>query len=285
VALATCAELPELEPDDRSVLAPLAARGVAAAAAVWDDPTVDWTRFDLVVVRSTWDYIHRRDEFLAWTARVPRLMNPPRVLAWNTDKRYLDDLAAAGAPVVATTWVRPGDAWAAPDSGTWVVKPSVSAGSLDTGRYDLGQPAQRALALAHAERLGAAGRIVMAQPYLASVDQRGETGLVYLGGRYSHAIRKGPMLRGPDAAADGLYVPEEISPRTPTPAERRVAETVLGALAFPEPLLYARVDLIDGPDGAPLLVELELTEPSLFLDTAPGAADRFAVAIANLAAP
>jgi hypothetical protein len=118
----------------------------------------------------------------------------------------------------------------------------------------------------------------MVQPYLAAVDGYGETALLYFAGRFSHAIRKGPMLDGPDLGVPGLYKAEEISARVPTPAERAVADRVLAASAA-DPL-YARVDLIPGPDGAPLLVELELTEPSVFLAHGDGAAQRFAEAIA-----
>jgi glutathione synthase/RimK-type ligase-like ATP-grasp enzyme len=205
------------------------------------------------------------------------------VIAWNTDKRYLRELAAAGVPVVPTTWVAPEDAWSPPTDGEWVVKPAVSIGSRDTGRYAL--PAQRELVAAHVARLQAAGRLAMVQPYIPSVDRYGETALIYLGGAYSHAIRKGPMLAGPDPAVQGtdtgaLYVEEEITARTPTDAERAAAEATLRALPFDASgLLYARVDLLDTPDG-PIVIEVELTEPSLFVGTAPGAADRFAAAVA-----
>ena len=284
VALVTCAQLPDLDPDDRLLLAPLAEAGFEVTVAVWDDPAVDWARFDLVVVRNTWDYPLRRDEFVAWARSVPALANPAEVIAWNTDKRYLRDLAAAGVPVVPTTWVAPGEAWSPPADGEWVVKPAVSIGSRDSGRYVL--PAQRDLAAAHVARLQAAGRLAMVQPYVPSVDSYGETGLIYLGGAYSHAIRKGPLLPGPDPALQGdggsaLYVEEEITARTPTEAEQAVAEATLRALPFdPAQLLYARVDLLDTPDG-PTLIELELTEPSLFVGTAPGAPERFAAAVAR----
>lgn len=284
VALVTCARLPDLDPDDRLLLAPLAEAGFEVTVAVWDDPAVDWARFDLVVVRNTWDYPLRRDEFVAWARSVPALANPAEVIAWNTDKRYLRDLAAAGVPVVPTTWVAPGEAWSPPADGEWVVKPAVSIGSRDSGRYVL--PAQRDLAAAHVARLQAAGRLAMVQPYVPSVDSYGETGLIYLGGAYSHAIRKGPLLSGPDPALQGdggsaLYVEEEITARTPTEAEQAVAEATLRALPFdPAQLLYARVDLLDTPDG-PTLIELELTEPSLFVGTAPGAPERFAAAVAR----
>jgi glutathione synthase/RimK-type ligase-like ATP-grasp enzyme len=282
VALVTCAELPDLDPDDRLLLAPLADRGLRADAVVWDDPAVDWSAYDLVVLRSPWDYVGRRDAFVAWAAGVPALVNPADVVAWNTDKHYLAELAAAGLPVVPTTWVAPDDAWPVPGTGGYVIKPVVGAGSLDAGRYDLGRPDERRLAEAHVDRLRAAGRTVMIQPYLAAVDTYGETALLFARGAYSHAIRKGPMLTGPDSVEPGLYRPEQITPRTPTEAERDVAGRVLAAVpGGADRLPYARVDLIPGPDGAPVLVELELTEPSLFLGTADGAPERFADAIAS----
>lgn len=281
VALVTCAALPDLDPDDRGVLGPLADLGVPAEPAVWDDPAVDWAGYDLVVLRSPWDYVPRRDAFVAWAAGVPRLANPADVVAWNTAKTYLSVLADAAVPVVPTTWVRPSDAWRPPATGEYVVKPAISSGSRDTGRYTADQGD---LARAHVARLQAAGRLVMVQPYLSAVDTHGETALLFLGGQYSHAVRKGPMLDGPDhdsaGRAPGLYRPERITAREPSLPELAVAQKVLAAVpGGPERLLYARVDLIPGPDGEPLLVELELTEPSLFLGYADGAAERFAKAI------
>ncbi len=149
VALVTCTELADLDDDDRLVVAPLAARGIAAEPVVWDDPTVDWARYDLAVLRSPWDYMSRRDEFVSWATDVPRLVNPADVVRWNTDKRYLDELSAAGVPTVPTGWVLPDQPWQPPaDHGEYVVKPAVSAGSLDTGRYDLAEPGHRDLAVA-----------------------------------------------------------------------------------------------------------------------------------------
>jgi len=283
VALVTCAQVPELDADTRRLLAPLAARGVAAEPVVWDDPTVDWAAFDLTLVRTCWDYVPRRAEFLAWARSVPRLANPAEVLAWNTDKRYLQDLAAAGVPVVPTTWVPPGRAWTAPARGEWVLKPAVSMAGLDTGRYRLGDPRQRRLAVGHLRRLQAAGRAVMVQPYLHAVDTKGETALVYLGGRFSHAIRKGAVLDGPDTGVDRRFQTDgglDLRARQPSVTERTLADRVLATVpGGPKRLLYARVDLVPGPHGQPLLMELELTEPQLFLGYAPGAADRLATAI------
>lgn len=283
VAIVTCAEIPLLEADDALVLPALAALGVDAEPAVWDDPAVDWAAYDLVALRSTWDYAQRRDEFLAWARRVPRLVNPVETVAWNTDKRYLAELAAKGLPVTPTTFLAPGDDWAPPaDEGEYVIKPAVSAGSRDTGRYG---PADAAQAVAHVRRLQQAGRVVMVQPYLPAVDAYGETALLFFAdpgtGRlaYSHAIRKGPMLAGPDEGLETLYKPEEITPRVPTTAERAVGEAVVATL--PAGLAYARVDLIPDDRGNPLLVELELTEPSVFLLHDQQAPTRFAAALAS----
>lgn len=280
VALVTCAELPDLDPDDRLVIAPLAALGIAAVPAVWDDSAVDWAGFDLVVLRDPWDYVARRDEFVAWARSVPRLLNPASVVEWNTHKGYLRELAAAGVPVVATQWFEPGDTFTAPE-GAFVVKPAISAGSKDTGLY---READADLAAAHVERLLAAGRTVMVQPYLAAVEGAGETALLYFaspdgGLSFSHAARKAAMLIGPDHGADGLYLPEQISARQPSEAELSVGERAIAAA--PAGLLYARVDLIADADGAPVLIELELTEPSLFLAAGHDAAAGFARAIAS----
>ncbi|MFG1777471.1 RimK family alpha-L-glutamate ligase [Micromonospora sp. NPDC049048] len=285
VALVTCARLPDLDPDDRLLLDPLARRGVAVDVLDWADPGVDWPAYDLAVLRSPWDYALRRDEFVAWAARVPALANPGDVVRWNTDKRYLAELSAAGVPTVPTSWIAPGETWRPPaERGEYVVKPAVSAGSQDTGCYDLADPGHRALAAAHLRRLSDAGRLAMVQPYLGAVDTAGETALLFLAGphgpTFSHAVRKGPMLTGPDLGVEGLFRPEEITARTATAEQLTVAEKALAAVpGGPGRLLYARVDLIPGPDGAPVLVELELTEPSLFLGHADGAADRLADAI------
>lgn len=285
VLLATCAELPEGDADERLLPPALADRGVEARFAVWDDPSVDWAAAALVVVRSTWDYWGRRDEFLGWARRVPRLHNPLEVLRWNTDKRYLDDLADARLPVVPTAFVVPGGP-RPPLHGEVVVKPAVSAGSRDTGRFAAGRHGE---AHDHITRLHDEGRVAMLQPYLPSVDERGETALLYLGGLFSHAVRMGPILRagaGPLAREDvvaGLFAAENISAREPSAAERAAGDAVAAELhgRFGE-VLYARVDLVDDAAGAPRVLEVELTEPSLFLGHAEGAPERFAAEIAAL---
>ncbi|MEU7871588.1 hypothetical protein [Dactylosporangium sp. NPDC049140] len=277
VALVTCADLPELDDDDRALIPALAAQGVTAEPVAWDAPGVDWAAYDLAVVRNTWDYAKRRAEFVTWARSVPRLANPAKVIEWNTDKRYLRELAAAGIPIVPTTWVEPGDAFVPEGSGEIVIKPAVSAGSIDTGRYDLAT--QAGLAVAQVRALQAAGRLVMIQPYLDAVDTAGETALLYVDGAFSHAIRKGAILTGPYVEGGLLYQNEDISARTPSAAERALGDRVLDALPVPPgDLLYTRVDLLPTPDG-PVVIEVELAEPSLFFGHAEGSAERFAAAV------
>lgn len=283
VVFATCAELPHGDPDDHLAVAALAELGVAVRFEVWDDPAADFSA--PTVVRSTWDYSTRRPEFLAWAATVPLLLNPVEVLAWNSDKSYLDGLAEAGLAVVRSTTLHPGAtevdvrvAQAMDTSGEVVVKPTVSAGSKDTVRHT-GADA----AVGHAERLLALGRSVLVQPYLDGVDTHGETGVVVIDGVVSHAFRKGPLLRPDAEPAAGLFAEEDINARTASEAELACAADVLAHVGglFPHaaPLLYARVDMLPGPTGLPVLLELELTEPSLFLGSAAGSERRFAASV------
>jgi hypothetical protein len=288
VALGTFSGFPTLWEDDRLLLAPLDALGVAAEPAVWDDAGVDWAAYDLVVLRSAWDYPPRRDEFVAWCAARGNLANPADVVAWNTDKRYLSELAEAGVPVIPTTVVEPPGRFPHGLPGDVVIKPAVGAGSVDAGRYRLKDPAENAAFQDHLRRLIDAGRAVLLQPFMPAIERAGETALVYLNGgtglRFSHAARKGAMLSGPDEGVVGLYKEERIDPATASAAQLAVAERALGAVpGGRDRLLYARVDLVPDDSGAPILIELELTEPSLFFGTSDGAAERFAAAVAGAA--
>jgi glutathione synthase/RimK-type ligase-like ATP-grasp enzyme len=275
VALATVAELPEGIDEQRL------ADELGATWAVWDDPAVDWDAFDLVVVRSIWDYSQRLEEFLAWTRAVPRLANPADVLAWNSDKRYLEELAGAGLPTVETRLLAPDETLDDDDpllAGELVVKPTVSAGARDTSRFAPGEHERRTELL---ERIHGSGRTAMVQPFVASVDARGESALLLFDGRFSHAIEKGRILEpGADPIVAQGHLPE-IRAYVPTADERAVAERAIAVVAerFGTVPLYARVDLVASDDGRPLLLELELTEPYLFLDHAETATRTFADAI------
>ena len=271
VALATAAHLPDLDEDGPALLAALAAEGLEVDVQVWDDPAVDWSAYDLVLLRTVWDYSDKHEEFLAWTRSVPRLLNSAAVVEWNTHKSYLGRLASAGVPVVPTTYLTSLDGWS-PPSTPFVVKPAVSAGARDTAAYEGGDTS----AVAHVEGLLARGRTVMVQPYLDAVDVDGETAVLVFDGVVSHAIRKGALLTpGGGIGAPSDYR-EHIVARSPTAAEVAVAEQVLAVVrGWGDELLYARVDLLPGP----VLVELEVTEPSLFLRHSEGAAQRLASAV------
>ncbi|SEF60635.1 hypothetical protein SAMN05444920_101182 [Nonomuraea solani] len=249
------------------VLAAWREAGIEGRAERWDDPAVDWSAYDAVVVRSVWDYILRREEFLTWARgveSVTRLLNPRAVLESNTDKTYLRDL---GVPIVPTHWSSEG----LPDWPEYVVKPSISAGARDTTRTT-----GRAEAAALAAALEAAGRTPMVQPYLDMVESEGETSLLYFNGRFSHAVRRHPML-APGVTPDDNA---RAQLRTPAPDQVELAEKVLAAV--PHALLYARIDLVRLADGTPAVIELELTEPYLYLSLAEGSAARLATALREL---
>ena len=263
-------------------LAPLlAALGSEAELALWDDPEVDWSVYDLAVIRSTWDYVDQPDEFCSWAAATQastQLANRLDVIRWNIDKHYLADLHRAGLAVVPTVFVEPGAGeYLLPAGRDLVVKPAISAGARDTARYDHDDVQA---AVDHVERLTAAGRTALIQPYLARVDRQGETAVAYVGGTFSHALRKDALLDGIPELVDGLFVAERTAPTDLTAAQRALGDATMGLLQDRfGPLLYARIDLVPHDDGRPVILEVELIEPSLFHAMAPGSAETFAAAI------
>lgn len=215
IALATSAEFPQGVDEQRL------ADELGATWAVWDDPTVDWDAFDLVVVRSVWDYSERVDEFLAWTRTLPQLANPADLLAWNADKRYLGELTAAGLPTVETRLLAPGEALADDDpllDGELVVKPTVSAGARDTSRFTPDDGERRDALVA---RIHAAGRTAMVQPFVASVDERGESALLLFDGRFSHAIEKGRILSPAPTRSSTTAICRRSAPTSRPPTSGR----------------------------------------------------------------
>lgn len=255
----------------------------------WDDTSADWASFDLALLRSPWDYTQRYAEFLRHAERiasVTRLENPLHVVRWNTDKRYLLDLDRARVPIIPSKVIDPqedaaravAEARAEYDAAELVVKPTVGAGSRDAQRHE---HANSQAMEAHVARLLSAGRSVLIQPYLPSVDQHGETAVIFFAGRFSHGIRKGALLPPGADSSQELFAKEQIEPRVPAADEMRVAEQALAAIPFETPL-YARIDLIRGSSAEPRVLEVELTEPSLFFAHAPGSAARFADAVLTL---
>lgn len=288
IALATYAALPGLAADEHPLIEALAAHGIRAVPAVWDDPAVDWDDFAGVIIRSCWDYHLRPVEFFDWIDRVARrgvpIRNSPAILRWNSRKTYLHDLAIGGVRTVPTLWLLGNDGRPATaslqsilaDTG-WenaVVKPVVSASAHDT--WKVSRSDVRENAVVHDERLRRliARHGVMVQPFVPEIEANGEWSLLFLGGSFSHAVLK-------RAAAGDFRVQREFGGThetvTPPPSVLRQAERALRSA--PGDTLYARVDgvLIDGDL---VVTELELLEPSLFLDAEPNAPERFAAAIA-----
>ncbi|MGA8987461.1 ATP-grasp domain-containing protein [Aeromicrobium sp.] len=262
----------EFDPDLDLLVAAAPSRGLVAEITVWDDPAVTWEAYDAVVVRSCWDYLTRREEFLTWADSVPHLHSQSQVLRWNTDKIYLQQLKAAGVPIIQTRWdVRRGDNLGGHDE--WVLKPTIFSGARDTARWESPEDVYE-----HSAALMAAGRTSMTQPFVESVDRRGETATLSFDNQLSHAIRKGPILTRGEGIHQERPGEESITPREPAPAQRAVSVAALEAVAdildLTEPPMYARVYLVT-TDHGPVVIELELTEPSLFLPESRGGADRF----------
>jgi len=280
VALATCPQFPDLSDDDRPLIPELARLDVDAAPAVWSRPC-DWSAFDAVVVRSTWYYWLEHERFARWLAGLEAggaaVWNPVAVIRENMDKRYLRGLAQAGVPVVPTEWLAKEDPRTLAEvleSRGWteaVVKPVVSGNAEWTFRIGRGRAGQAREALEPAWRLGPA----MIQPFVPSILSEGEYSLLFFGGEFSHAVVK-------RAKSGDFRVQHEHGGTTAPAAVDRswiaLAESVLETVGAD--LLYARVDLAV-LDGRPHLMELELTEPFLYFEHAPGSAARFARALAR----
>lgn len=266
--------MPGLAPDDRPLLLGLKRHGVAAGPVVWEDPVVNWTAPALCVIRSCWDYAWRLPTFQRWLDRVARgtrVENPPAVVRWNAHKHYLVDLAERDVPAVPTVVLHTGtgaDLRRVLTERGWhdaVVKAAVG----NSGRYarsvTLGDlaPAQR-----HIERI-LEREDVLVQPLIRSVAVEGELSLVFVDGRFTHAVRK-------RAAAGEFRVHDDyggsVDVEDPDPAALAVAERAIDAAGTPT--LYGRVDVVAGPDGEPLVMELELIEPELFLRYSPEAVER-----------
>ena len=264
--------MPKPDPESHLVAAELEKRGVQARVVPWTDPGAGDA--DVVVIRTTWDYTSRREEFVEWcertAARAP-VLNPPAVVRWNSHKGYLRELAAGGVPAVPTQVVS--DARQADLEGAVVIKPAVSSGAFGAGRFAAGDRGARDHLLGVLDHGDA-----IVQPYLPSVAAQGERSLIYLGGDLSHAVNKQPAAG--DYRVQSHYG-GKVTRHEPSRAEREAAGAALAYVR--EPLTYARVDLVRGDEG-PMVIELELIEPELFLGLEPSAPARLAQLIAGYAA-
>lgn len=271
VLLVTCAEFPRGEPGGHLLVEAFAQRGVQARWAIWDDPSADWNS-GLVAVRSTWDYDVRREEFLDWARAVPRLLNGAAVFAWNTDKRYLLELGAAGVPVVPTRVVLDEAlATSVAAYGEAVVKPAVGAG---------GRGVEVVVGGVLSKHPAGAGPWLL-QPLVESVRTEGETSVFVLGGQAVSQVRKVP-------APDSILVHEHrggrhvVVPVTAETTDLAIAAVEAACDLLERHLAYARVDMMRMSDGRLVVGELELVEPGLYLDVLPDNAGSFADVVAGL---
>lgn len=282
VALATFAAVPNLAPDDALLVPALAARGVKASAAVWEDPRVDWTAFDAVVIRSCWNYHLHAAAFFAWIdhlilAGVP-LWNPPAVLRWNAEKTYLRELAARGVQIVPTRWIERGGATRLHEvlsTSGWdhaVVKPAVSASAYETWRTSMATAERDEIRF---RALVCNGRVLV-QPFVPAITTEGEWSLVFLGGVFSHAMLKRARVGDFRVQAEhgGTAARRDPGPHVIAQAAEALRAGPFGM----DEILYARVDgCIIG--GELLVMEVELLEPTLYLGHHPAAPHRFAAAL------
>ena len=274
IALCTWSDPSYVDPEPPQIADALRAEGFEAEVVVWHEE-VDWASFDLVVIRSTWDYFDRLEEFIDWADRVnsvSRIINSPTVIRWNSHKGYLAELGEAGIPVLPSLALAKGAArsverMVATGWGEVVIKPAVDGGARGALKTAATSPA----AADHLSRLTEAGDTIV-QPYAPSVEL-GETSLFFFGGAFSHAVRKLP--KPGDYRVQAMHGGSEEM-HEPTPGELEVAARAMDLA--PDELVYARVDLIDVA-GQPTLMELELIEPDLFLRIAPGSVERFAAAV------
>jgi O-ureido-D-serine cyclo-ligase len=289
IGYVTAAAARDIDEDLTPLVSALRDAGADVTIADWDGPH-DWSRFDIALLRSPWDYPQRLTEFLSWAEAVSgktKLLNPLPAVKWSSDKHYLSDLAKKGVPTVLTKFVEPGERpdsriselLSQPDVLEFVVKPAVGAGSRDAQRFGREEKEDAAR---HAQRMLDEKRSVLLQPYLDRVDEVGETSLIYFEGEFSHAIRKGPLLKRKEGPTTELFAKEAITARVPDAAELSVGIRALQAIPSGTPL-YARVDLIRDQQGEPVVLELELIEPSLFFPFAAGSAERFAAAVVRRA--
>lgn len=281
IALASCSNLPGWEVDDAPFHASLQRRGIELHHPAWDDPEVNWAHFDACLIRTTWDYMERRVAFVEWAESVARTIpffNPPEIIRWNTEKTYLRDLQQRGVPIAPTVFLEAGsrvDLSQHMREQGWsrgFLKPTVGATARETLRFDREDLEE---AQAHLDRM-LAEEGMMLQPYLAAVEDVGELSALYLGGRFSHAVRKVPQP-GDYRVQDDFGAkdfPVELSAQ-----ERRRSDEAVRAACESSPdgeLLYARVDWLTDDSGHLVLTELELVEPSLFFRHSDTAAEQLA---------
>jgi glutathione synthase/RimK-type ligase-like ATP-grasp enzyme len=279
LALITFGGLPQGTDSERLILPHLAAGGIETEIIDWRSTGCDFSKFDLIVLRSCWDYHLRAAEFIEWLRRVEQvtpILNPIETVLWNHNKSYLREVEAMGIEIAPTAFVNgsgPISPAAWQDIRNWgqsVVKPAVSASAHKTWLFD-------SVAVPDEDELKSKmeGEAFLIQQFIPEIGAQGEISFIYIDGAYSHAVLKRP-------AAGDFRVQKEHGGSAelfhPDSALLAQAHEIAGKVAQVRESLYCRIDAV-AKDRKLVLMELELIEPELFLGLAGGAAERFAKAI------
>lgn len=293
VTLATSSAMSNLYHGEEGLLDALAERGCDPSIKIWNDPDVDWTDAGTVIVRSVSDYPLQRQAFLEWTKKVPRILNHPDILEWNTHKTYLRSLEKRGLPTIPTAWLEPEQNLSKhqihtrfPASGEFIVKPAVSSGVRDIGRYTTVSTAQRQAAIAQVQQLLGAGRTVMLQRYLEEIDTHGEISLVFFNGLVSHAVEKRAVLHPATITESTMHeavvtaeAADHIAWQWGEQIRRVLHSYVRERIGRDEQFLFNRVDIVPDDEGSFRVMEVSLVDADLYLAATPEALDNFADAI------
>lgn len=293
VTLATSSTMPNLYHGEEGLLDALAERGCDPSIKIWNDPDVDWTDAGTVIVRSVSDYPLQRPAFLEWTKKVPRILNHPDILEWNTHKTYLRSLEKRGLPTIPTAWLEPEQNLSKhqihtrfPASGEFIVKPAVSSGVRDIGRYTTVSTSQRQAAIAQVQQLLGAGRAVMLQRYLEEIDTHGEISLVFFNGLVSHAVEKRAVLHPATITEPTMHeavvtaeAADHIAWQWGERIRRVLHSYVRERIGRDEQFLFNRVDIVPDDEGSFRVMEVSLVDADLYLSATPEALGNFADAI------
>ncbi|MBJ2329422.1 glutathione synthetase [Schaalia cardiffensis] len=293
VTLATSSAMSNLYHGEEGLLDALAERGCDPSIKIWNDPDVDWTDAGTVIVRSVSDYPLQRQAFLEWTKKVPRILNHPDILEWNTHKTYLRSLEKRGLPTIPTAWLEPEQNLSKhqihtrfPASGEFIVKPAVSSGVRDIGRYTTVSTAQRQAAIAQVQQLLGAGRTVMLQRYLEEIDTHGEISLVFFNGLVSHAVEKRAVLHPATITEPTMHeavvtaeAADHIAWQWGERIRRVLHAYVRERIGRDEQFLFNRVDIVPDDEGSFRVMEVSLVDADLYLAATPEALGNFADAI------